>query len=52
MSAKWVPEPLFPYTTTSDDPKDHCLHFMENKEVIVKMKDVCARRPIADYIGL
>ena len=36
---------------TSDYPKDHPLHSMTNK-VLGKMKDECAGRPIAEYVGL
>ena len=37
---------------TSDYPKDHPLHSMVNKKVLGKMKDECAGRPIAEYVGL
>ena len=37
---------------TSDFPKDHPLHCMANKKVVGKMKDECAGRPIAEYVGL
>ena len=37
---------------TSDYPKDHYLHSMDNKKVIGKMKDECAGRPIQEYVGL
>ena len=37
---------------TSDYPKDHPLHSEANKKVLGKMKDECAGRPIAEYIGL
>ena len=37
---------------TSDYPKDHLLHGMENKKVLGKMKDECAGRRIAEYVGL
>ena len=37
---------------TSDYPKDHLLHSEANKKVLGKMKDECAGRPIAEYVGL
>ena len=37
---------------TSDFPKEHPLHRMANKKVIGKMKNDCAGRPIAEYVGL
>ena len=37
---------------TSDFPKDHPLHSTANKKVLGKMKDECAGRPIAEYVGL
>jgi len=37
---------------TSDFPKNHQLHSITNKKVLGKMKDECAGRPIAEYIGL
>ena len=37
---------------TSDYPKDHPLHSEANKKVVGKMKDECAGRPIAEYVGL
>ena len=37
---------------TSDYPKDDPLHSVANKKVIGKMKDECAGRPIAEYLGL
>jgi hypothetical protein len=37
---------------TSDYPKDHYLHSMTNKKVLGKMKDECAGKPIAEYVGL
>ncbi len=37
---------------TSDYPKDHPLHSTVNKKVLGKMKDECAGRPIAEYVGL
>ena len=37
---------------TSDYPKNHYLHSMENKKVLGKMKDECAGRPISEYVGL
>lgn len=37
---------------TSDYPKEHILHSMVNKKVLGKMKDECAGRPIAEYVGL
>ena len=36
----------------SDYPKDHPLHSEANKKVLGKMKDECAGRPIAEYVGL
>ena len=36
----------------SDLPKDHQLHSMVNKKVLGKLKDECAGRPIAEYVGL
>ena len=37
---------------TSDYPKDHSLHSIENKKVLGKMKDECNGTPIDEYIGL
>ena len=37
---------------TSDYPPDHSLHGMKNKKALGKMKDECASRPIAEYVGL
>ena len=37
---------------TSDYPREHPLHSVENKKVVGKMTDECAARPIAEYIGL
>ena len=37
---------------TSDYPREHPLHSVENKKVVGKMTDECAGRPIAEYIGL
>ncbi|KAK3750211.1 hypothetical protein RRG08_004434 [Elysia crispata] len=37
---------------TSDYPREHPLHSVENKKVLGKMTDECAGRPIAEYIGL
>ena len=37
---------------TSDYPKDHPLHSTANKKVLGKMKDECAGRQIAEYVGL
>ena len=37
---------------TSDYPKGHPLHSTVNKKVLGKMKDECAGRPIAEYVGL
>jgi len=37
---------------TSDFPQGHYLHSNENKKVLGKMKDECAGRPIAEYVGL
>ena len=37
---------------TSDFPKGHPLHSTENKKVLGKMKDECAGRSIAEYVGL
>ena len=37
---------------TSDYPKDHFLHSMENKKVLGKMKDECAGKPIIEFVGL
>ena len=37
---------------TSNYPPDHFLHSMKNKKVLRKMKDKCAGRPIAEYVGL
>ena len=36
----------------SDYPAGHFLHSTENKKVLGKMKDECAGRPIAEYVGL
>lgn len=37
---------------TSDYPMDSPLHSLVNKKVLGKMKDECAGRPIAEYVGL
>ena len=37
---------------TSDYPLEHPLHSIANKKVLGKMKDECAGRPIAEYVGL
>ena len=37
---------------TSDFPEDHFVHNTKNKKVLGKMKDECAGRPIAEYVGL
>ena len=37
---------------TSNYPQDHPLHSEVNKTVLGKMKDECAGRPIAEYVGL
>ena len=37
---------------TSDYPREHPLHSVENKKVLGKMTDECAGRPIAEYVGL
>ena len=37
---------------TSDYPKGHPLYSTVNKKVLGKMKDECAGRPIAEYVGL
>ena len=37
---------------TSDYPKDHPQYSEENKKVVGKMKDECASRLIAEYVGL
>ena len=37
---------------TSDYPEDNPLHSTVNKKVLGKMKDECAGRPIAEYVGL
>ena len=37
---------------TSDNPKEDPLHSEMNKKVLTKMKDQCAGRPIAKYVGL
>ena len=37
---------------TSDYPREHPMHSVENKKVLGKMTDECAGRPIAEYIGL
>ncbi|XP_064617304.1 uncharacterized protein LOC135481407 [Liolophura sinensis] len=37
---------------TSDYPQDHPLHSEANVKVLGKIKDECAGRPIAEYIGL
>ena len=37
---------------TSNYPREHPLHSVENKKVLGKMTDECAGRPIAEYIGL
>ena len=36
----------------SDFPKDHPLYSSANKKVLVKLKDECAGRAIAEYVGL
>ena len=37
---------------TSDYPREHPLHSVENKKVLGKMTDECAGRPTAEYFGL
>ena len=37
---------------TSDYPPDHSLYSNAKKKVLGKMKDECAGRPIAEYVGL
>ena len=37
---------------SSDYPPEHPLHSTAKKKVLGKMKDECAGRPIADFIGL
>ena len=37
---------------TSDYPPDHPMYSTANKKVLGKMKDECAERPIAGYVGL
>ena len=37
---------------TSDYPPEHHLHSIANKKALGKMKDECAGRPIAEYVGL
>ena len=37
---------------TSGYPPEHPLHSIANKKVLGKMKDECAGRPIAEYVGL
>jgi hypothetical protein len=37
---------------TSDYPPEHPLHSTTNTKVLGKMKDECAGRPIAEYVGL
>ena len=37
---------------TSNSPADHFLHSNANKKVLGKMKDECARTPIAEFVGL
>jgi hypothetical protein len=37
---------------TSDYPDDHPLHSTRNKNVLGKMKDKCARVPVAEFVGL
>ena len=37
---------------TSDYSPEHPLHSTANKKVLGKMKDECAARPIAEYVGL
>ena len=37
---------------TSDYPPDHPQYSTANKKVLGKMKDECAGRPIAEYVGL
>ena len=37
---------------TSDYPNDHPQYSAANKKVVGKMKDECAGRPIAEYVGL
>ena len=37
---------------TSDFPKYHPLHSIKNENVLVKMKDEYAGRPVAEYVGL
>ena len=37
---------------TSDYPQDHPLYSLANKKVLRKLKDECAGRAIAEYVGL
>ena len=37
---------------TSDYPQDHPLYSSANKKVLGKLKDECAGRAIAEYVGL
>ena len=37
---------------TSDYPQDHSLYSLANKKVLGKLKDECATRAIAEYVGL
>ena len=37
---------------TSDYPKDHFLYSQENKKVVGKMKEECARKPISETVCL
>ena len=37
---------------TSDYPKDHPLYSSANKKVLGKLKDECAGRAIAEFVGL
>ena len=37
---------------TSDYQPEHSLHSIANKKMLGKMKDECAGRPIAEYVGL
>ena len=37
---------------TSDYPKDHYLHSLNNIKVLGEMKDECAGKPIVEYVGL
>lgn len=37
---------------TSDYPQDHLLYSTAIKKVLGKLKDECAERAIAEYVGL